>query len=85
MHDVGRASWQRFDCDAIEKRHLSTHGLTPAEYLAKWGLPKDYPMTSANYSAARSQMAKSLGLGQKGRQARKPSAAGTRRGAAPKG
>lgn len=49
------------------KRHLSGRGLTPAEYRAKWGLPDDYPMVSPNYSAARSQMAKSIGLGQKGR------------------
>ena len=25
------------------KRHLTTLGLTPAEYRAKWGLPADYP------------------------------------------
>mgnify|MGYP002381809989 CR=1 FL=1 len=51
------------------RRHLATHGLTPDEYREKWGLPADYPMVSANYSAARSAMAKSLGLGQKGRAA----------------
>ena len=51
------------------KRHLSTHGLAPAQYLEKWGLPRDYPMTSANYSAACSAMAVSIGLGQKGRTA----------------
>lgn len=47
------------------KRHLSVLGLTPAEYRQKWGLPRDYPMTAPNYSAHRSQMAKSLGLGRK--------------------
>ena len=52
------------------KRHLSTHGLTPAQYVEKWGLPRDYPMTSASYSAARSAMAVSFGLGQKGRKAK---------------
>lgn len=45
------------------KRHLRSQGLTPAEYRAKWGLPIDYPMTAATYSAARSSMAKALGLG----------------------
>jgi predicted transcriptional regulator len=45
------------------KRHLSTRGLTPDEYRAKWGLPKDYPMVAASYSAQRSSLAKSLGLG----------------------
>ena len=49
------------------KRHLATHGLTPAEYREKWGLAKDYPMVSATYSAARSNLAKSAGLGQKSR------------------
>ncbi|MGA0599216.1 MucR family transcriptional regulator [Caulobacter sp. KR2-114] len=49
------------------RRHLATRGLTPEQYREKWGLPADYPMVSANYSAARSAMAKSLGLGQKGR------------------
>jgi predicted transcriptional regulator len=48
------------------KRHLSTHGLTVAEYKSKFGLPNDYPTTSPAYSAARSAMAKSLGLGRLG-------------------
>ena len=47
------------------KRHLAGRGLTPEQYRQKWGLPTDYPMVSPNYSAARSQMAKSLGLGRK--------------------
>jgi len=45
------------------KRHLSKHGLTVAEYKEKYGLPKDYPTTASDYSAKRSEMAKSLGLG----------------------
>ncbi|MHB8283887.1 MAG: Ros/MucR family transcriptional regulator [Caulobacteraceae bacterium] len=49
------------------KRHLSTRGMTPEDYRAKWGLPRDYPMVAANYSAQRSQLAKALGLGQGGR------------------
>ncbi|MEX4010510.1 MucR family transcriptional regulator [Neoaquamicrobium sediminum] len=48
------------------KRHLSVHfGLTPAEYRDKWGLPHDYPMVAPGYSAARSALAKSMGLGRK--------------------
>ena len=47
------------------KRHLAGRGLTPDQYRQKWGLPSDYPMVSPNYSAARSQMAKALGLGRK--------------------
>lgn len=46
------------------KRHLRTaYGMTPDDYRAKWGLPKDYPMVAPNYAAARSAMAKSIGLG----------------------
>jgi predicted transcriptional regulator len=60
------------------KRHLSTRGLTPEQYIQKWGLPSDYPMVAPDYSAARSQLAKNLGLGQRGQQARK--AAGKGRG-----
>lgn len=47
------------------KRHLHKHGLTPAEYRAKWGLPADYGMVSAEYSARRSELAKANGLGTK--------------------
>jgi predicted transcriptional regulator len=58
------------------RRHLATRGLTPAQYREKWGLPSDYPMVSANYSEARSTLAKALGLGQRGQQARRKGAAG---------
>ncbi|WP_407523889.1 MucR family transcriptional regulator [Methylobacterium oryzisoli] len=51
------------------KRHLTTRGLTPAEYRQKWGLPPDYPMVAANYAAQRSELAKSIGLGQRREQA----------------
>jgi predicted transcriptional regulator len=49
------------------KRHLSGRGMTPAEYRAKWGLAKDYPMVAPNYAAKRSELAKALGLGQQRR------------------
>ena len=45
------------------KRHLSKHGLTPADYRAKWGLPADYPMVAPAYAAKRSELAKASGLG----------------------
>lgn len=49
------------------KRHLRTHfDLTPEEYRAKWGLPVDYPMVAPGYAAARSELAKKMGLGQNG-------------------
>lgn len=47
------------------KRHLTGRGLTPAEYRAKWDLPRDYPMVAANYAAQRSELAKAIGLGRK--------------------
>jgi predicted transcriptional regulator len=47
------------------KRHLNSNGLTFADYKAKFGLPKDYPTTSPDYSAKRSEMALALGLGRK--------------------
>jgi predicted transcriptional regulator len=60
------------------KRHLRTHHDTsPEEYRAKWGLPLDYPMVAPAYAAARSNLAKSMGLGQRNvkEPARKPEAA----------
>ncbi len=45
------------------KRHLSRHGMTMADYRSRYGLPSDYPSVAPNYSAARSEMAKKLGLG----------------------
>lgn len=48
------------------KRHLRTHyDLSPEEYREKWGLPHDYPMVAPNYAAARSDLAKRMGLGQR--------------------
>ena len=52
------------------KRHLSRHGLTPAEYRQRYGLKPDYPMVAETYSQARRDMAKKIGLGQKGRAAK---------------
>jgi predicted transcriptional regulator len=56
------------------KRHLAGRGLTPDQYREKWGLPKDYPMVAPNYAAKRSELAKSMGLGQKRKGAAKTSA-----------
>jgi predicted transcriptional regulator len=48
------------------KRHLRTHyDLSPEEYRERWGLPADYPMVAPMYAAARSQLAKTMGLGQR--------------------
>jgi predicted transcriptional regulator len=47
------------------KRHLGLLGMTPDEYRAKWGLARDYPMVAPSYSAQRSALARSIGLGRK--------------------
>ena len=52
------------------RRHLSTHGLTPQEYRARYKLKPDYPMVAQNYSEQRRAMAVKIGLGSKGRAAR---------------
>jgi predicted transcriptional regulator len=53
------------------KRHLRTrYNMTPDQYREKWSLPPDYPMVAPNYAAARSQLAKQMGLGQQRRRRR---------------
>jgi predicted transcriptional regulator len=48
------------------KRHLtSAHNLTPAAYRERWKLPPDYPLVAPRYAAARSELAKALGLGKR--------------------
>jgi predicted transcriptional regulator len=50
------------------KRHLrSQYKMSPEQYREKWGLPPDYPMVAPNYAAARSRLAKQMGLGQQRR------------------
>ena len=50
------------------KRHLMTsYGLTPEDYRAKWGLKPDYPMVAPNYALKRQELAKKIGLGRKPR------------------
>ena len=47
------------------KRHLSGHGLTPAEYRERYKLPTYYPMVAPSYSEHRREVAQRLGLGRK--------------------
>lgn len=50
------------------KRHLrSQYNMTPDQYREKWSLPPDYPMVAPNYAAARSRLARQMGLGQQRR------------------
>jgi predicted transcriptional regulator len=63
------------------KRHLRTkYDMSPEDYRAKWGLAKDYPMVAPNYAAARSALAKNMGLGKGGRQPPKATSARGKRG-----
>ena len=39
-------------------RHLKKHGLTPAEYRARYKLPADYPIIAPGYSEQRRQVAR---------------------------
>jgi predicted transcriptional regulator len=48
------------------KRYLRTnYNMSPEDYRAKWGLPKDYPMVAPAYREARSTLAHQIGLGRK--------------------
>ncbi len=48
------------------KRHLMTsYGMTPDDYRAKWNLPADYPMVAPAYARKRQELAKKIGLGRK--------------------
>jgi predicted transcriptional regulator len=50
------------------RRHLTTrHQLTGEQYLQRWSLPNDHPLTAPMYSEQRSALAKELGLGRGGR------------------
>jgi predicted transcriptional regulator len=54
------------------KRHLRTqYNMTPEQYREKWSLAADYPMVAPNYAAARSELAKQMGLGQQRRRGAK--------------
>lgn len=67
------------------KRHLMTrYDMTPDDYRAKWGLPSDYPMVAPNYAAQRSELAKTMGLGQARRAAATAGEPGSGDEAAPK-
>jgi predicted transcriptional regulator len=45
------------------ERHLKSLDMTPNQYRAKWGLRHDCPMVAPAYAAKRSELAKSMGLG----------------------
>ena len=57
---------------------MRTYGMTPDEYRQKWGLRSDYPMVAADYTKRRSELAKAIGLGQRGRSKRAAAKRGTK-------
>jgi predicted transcriptional regulator len=68
------------------KRHLARHGLTPEQYRQRYNLKSDYPMVSENYSQTRRDMARTIGLGRKPKDAAngaKPAPRGRRKKAEP--
>ena len=47
-------------------RHISKqHGLSRADYLKRWGLRNEHPLTAPDHSQQRSMMAKERGFGRK--------------------
>jgi predicted transcriptional regulator len=55
------------------QRHISTrHALNKDEYLKRWGLRSDHPLTAPAYSERRSTLAKAFGLGRKPKAAALP-------------
>lgn len=48
------------------KRHLTrSHGITPERYREKRNLTANYPMVAPQYAEARTNLARSMGLGRK--------------------
>lgn len=48
------------------KRYVKRkYGMTPQQYIEKWGLPIDYPFVAKNYALKRSKIAKKSGFGKK--------------------
>ena len=60
------------------RRHISTqHSLSRDEYLKRWGLRRDHPLTAPAYSEQRSALAKELGFGRKAKAKVSPARAPT--------
>ena len=42
-------------CKVLNRKHLSSHGLTPAQYKLKFKLPKDTPLTCKELAKSRKE------------------------------
>lgn len=52
------------------KRHIRTsHDMSERQYREAFGLPRNHPLVSRNYSKERAEMAKRIGLGRKAKAA----------------
>lgn len=61
------------------RRHLQiAHGLSPEQYRSDYDLPRDYPLVAPEYSKRRGEMARSIGLGSKGRKGASTGGGGTK-------
>jgi predicted transcriptional regulator len=50
------------------KRHLNTvYGISIEQYKKRWSLPASYPVVSPSYARRRSEIARTIGLGRKGK------------------
>jgi predicted transcriptional regulator len=63
IHPDGLISFEDGRAYKTLRRHLNKLGLTPNQYLEKWGLPHDYPLVAPNLSEMRSVMARQRQLG----------------------
>ena len=67
------------------KRYLRTrYDMSPEDYRAKWGLPRDYPMVAPAYAETRRGLAHAIGLGRKKQVEEGVSAPATKNKASPK-
>jgi predicted transcriptional regulator len=46
---------------------MTSYGMTPEAYRARWGLKADYPMVAPSYAKKRQELAVKIGLGRKPR------------------
>lgn len=53
----------------LTHKHMATHGLTPAEYRAKWGYAKDAPLVCKSLQRRRRKKMKDIKLWEKRRKA----------------
>ena len=71
VQDDLMATWAEMPRSPGHAFYLASLGMTPDQYRQKWNLPGDYPMVAPEYAAARSALAKQIGLGRPAKDAAK--------------